>query len=439
MSHVALVAMSGFRVREREMIALGMALPGLAARAGAVGALPALGLLTIAAHTPDHWTQSYHEIDWVADGAVDGAADAIAAEHPTIAAISALSASIDEAYSLSDRLRQRGILTVMGGLHVSMCPDEALRHADIVVIGDGEPVWAQLLDDVERRCPKRIYTSSAPFDLGESRVPRFDLLGGRERPRYTLQTARGCPLSCDFCGASRLLGPFREKPVEVIERELRQLGSSGRRLTIELADDNTLAGRRDPAPLLSAFARSGVRWFTEMDWRIGERPELLKMLAAAGCVQVLVGFESLVHAHEGMGAKRAKLARMVDACLAIQDEGVAVIGCFIVGSDGETLESMAELGEFLVDVPLCDVQITMLTPFPGTALHRRFASEGRLLDRGWSAYTLFDATFVPERLSVEELEQGFRNVVAMAHAPGPASTRLARRQDVWRRRGDMEA
>ncbi len=153
-------------------------------------------------------------------------------------------------------------------------------------------------------------------------------------------------------------------------------------------------GRRAVRPLLVALAGSGVRYFTEVDWRIGERPDVLEGLAASGCVQVLVGLESLELRHGGMGAKGAPLARMIDAVEAIQAAGVAVVGCFIVGADGETEASLDRLGVFLESAPLADIQLTLQTPFPGTALHRRLRDEGRLIeDRGWSHYTLFDVTY----------------------------------------------
>ena len=237
-----------------------------------------------------------------------------------------------------------------------------------------------------------------------------------------------------------MLGAFREKPASRVAAELAEVVRvQGRRPTLELADDNTFAGRRGAGELLGVLAASGARYFTEVDWRVGERPEVVRDLAASGCVQVLVGFESLVREHTGMGGKKAGYDRMLDACLAIQAAGVAVIGCFIVGSDGETAESMADLGGRLAESPLADVQVTMLTAFPGTPLRERLKREGRLIpDRGWSSCTLFDATFVPDRMTVRELERGFRNVVAMAHGQGPAARRASVRRSVWGARyGEM--
>lgn len=447
MPSVSFIAMHGFRVREPEMLALGMRLPGLVDRAGALAGLPALGLLTLAGMTPADWGVSYRQAPGVERGSrFDDAGEpvgamaelvaAVLAERPTLAAISALTASIEDAYRLCRVLRREGVCTVLGGLHVSACPEEATAHADAVVVGDGEASWPAVLDDTTQGRLRGVYRPAAAFDLGRSPGPRFDLAGDAPRPRYTIQTQRGCPLACDFCGASRLLGPFREKPAALIAAELAQVRRAHRgRPIIELADDNTFAGRRNPAELLGVLAASGARYFTEVDWRVGERPDVLRDLASSGCVQVLVGLESVRAVHGGMGGKRAGFDRVLDACLAIQQAGVAVIGCFMVGSDDETLGSMAELGGLLSEIPLADVQVTMLTAFPGTELRRRLENEGRLLpDRGWSACTLFDATFVPRSMSVDELERGFRQVVAMAHGPGPTAARAATRRDIWSRR-----
>lgn len=429
MPHLALVTLAGYRVREPELLELGMTLPGLERRAGAIGALPALGLLTLAGLTPDAWEVSYHDAPRVDDALVQR----LVARGPALVAISALTASIGEAYELSARLRAEGVRVILGGLHVTACPDEAEDHADAIVVGDGEPVWRRVLDDAraDRLLPR--YRAERPFDLADAPVPRFDLLGADRPSRFTVQTARGCPLACEFCGASRLLGGFREKPAPVLRQELRAIAACAPNPLIELADDNTFAGSRDPADLFDALHDIGARYFTEADWRIGEQPELLAGLAASGCVQVLVGLESMVHRHRGMGAKDASLARVTDAIDAIQAAGVAVNGCFIVGSDGEDEASIDRLGDLLASSPLAEVQLTILTPFPGTALHRRLAATGRLLpDRDWSHYTLFDVTYRPDRMTVGALEGAFRALVRRVFDETSTRRRQAIRRSIWR-------
>jgi radical SAM superfamily enzyme YgiQ (UPF0313 family) len=413
------------------MLELGMTLPGLHARAGAIARLPALGLLTLAGLNPLEWTSSYHESG---GSDADLLAEQIIEIQPDLVAVSALTASVDEAYRFSRLVRRAGLPVALGGLHATACPREAGQYVDAVVIGDGEPSWLALLADAQRGEIQPVYQAARPFNLADAPVPRFDLVGAGTRPRFTVQTQRGCPLACDFCAASRLLGPWREKPAEKVAAELRAIQAIEPRAVVELADDNTFAGRRTVAPLLDALANSGVRYFTEVDWRIGERPEILKGLASSGCVQVLIGMESLELHHGGMGPKESSPARMVDAVEAIQATGVAVAGCFIVGADGETEASLERLGSFLESAPLADVQLTLQTPFPGTALYHRLRSEGRLLeDRGWSHYTLFDVTYRPDTMSIEALESRFRALVRRVFSAEPVRRRAAFRRDVWAR------
>jgi radical SAM superfamily enzyme YgiQ (UPF0313 family) len=433
--HVAFVPFTGFRVRDEEMRDLGMAMPGLKERAGAIGQLPALGVLTLAGMTPPSWSVSLHEsgksdLEELAERVLEG--------RPDLVAVSALTASVEEAYRFNGLVRRAGVPVLLGGLHATACPDEARRFVDAVVVGDGESSWPVVMQDAERRALRPVYRADRPFDLRQAPMPRFDLLGNGARPRFTLQTQRGCPMACDFCGASRMLGPWREKPAAKVAEELAAIRAIEPRPVVELADDNTFAGRREVEPLLEALAGSGVRSFTEVDWRVGERPEILERLAASGCVQVLIGLESLEIRHAGMGPKAAPMARMMEAVAAIQEAGVAVIGCFVVGADGETEGSLDRLGAFLESAPLADVQLTLQTPFPGTALYDRLRKHGRLLpDRGWSSYTLFDVTYRPDAMSVEALEMGFRGLVRRVFSAEPAKRRRAIRRAVWARHPGM--
>src|SRR5713101_248226 len=214
--HVSYVSFVGLRIREQELLALGVSLPGLGSRMAAVAELPALGLLTLAAMAPSGWTCSYHEVDRWEEKIVDQ----IAEEHPCLVAVSALTASIKEAYNFCDAVRGRGISTAIGGLHVTVCPEEAATHADAVVVGDGESVWNRLLQDAYNGSARGIYRADRPFDLNYSKPPRFDLAATAPRSRFTLQTQRGCPFACEFCAASRLLGGFREKHEHLVRDEL---------------------------------------------------------------------------------------------------------------------------------------------------------------------------------------------------------------------------
>ncbi len=429
MPHVTFVPLVGFRVREAEMLELGMSLPGLHDRARAIGQLPALGLLTLAGMLPHDWTCDYLPLDTIDQSAVDR----ILSGHPDLVAISALTASVLDAYRLSEKLRATGVRTVIGGLHATAMPDEAARFCDAVVVGPAEPVWREVLSDARAGQLRTVYDArKRPAPIAWT-MPRFDLLNG-DMARYTLQTQRGCPLACDFCAASRLLGGFVEKPAARFDEELQAIARLSPRPVIELADDNTFAGSRSPDELFEVLERSGARYFTEADWRIGERPEVLAGLARSGCLQVLMGVESLVFRYPGMGQKQAELDRVLAAVERIQAAGVAVNGCFILGADGETRTSIDRLVDFLLTSPFADIQITLQTPFPGTQLRRRLAEQGRLLnDRDWSHYTLFDVTYRPDRMPVEELEQAFRDVLRAVFSDAASQRRDRIRREVWRK------
>jgi radical SAM superfamily enzyme YgiQ (UPF0313 family) len=394
-----------------------------------VGQLPSLGLLTLAGHLTEEWTCSYHE----ATGDDDLLVQSIVQERPRLVAMSALTASVEHAYRVAARLRRENIITVLGGLHASACPGEAERHVDVVCAGEGELVWPDVLRDaIADRLRSRYNAVRLETEL-PWKLPRFDLVGDQPRPRWTLQTQRGCPLACEFCAASRTISRFREKPLDLLRAELTAISERTPKPIIELADDNTFAGTRDPEPLLAALAATGARYFTEVDWRIGQRPQLLGHLAASGCVQVLVGIESLVFRYPGMGAKQAELSRIMDAVDRIQGAGIAVNGCFIVGGDGETQSSIDRLIEFVRSTRLADVQLTLSTPFPGTPLRSRLARAGRMLsDRDWSHYTLFDVTFEPDMMSVAELERSYRQALAAVYDATEARRRTRIRHDVWR-------
>ena len=184
--------------------------------------------------------------------------------------------------------------------------------------------------------------------------------------------------------------------------------------------------------LLDVLQDSGVRYFTESDWRVGEHAGVVGRLAASGCMQILMGIESLVFRYPGMGQKEAELARIMEAVCVIQQEGVAVNGCYIVGADGETQASLDRLVEFILESPLADVQVTLQTPFPGTALQHQLQRKGRLLThRGWPYYTLFDVTYQPDFMSVEQLEQGFRDVLRGVFSAAASAKRESLRRRIW--------
>lgn len=404
---IALIAMSGVRAFKPELNALGMTLPGFVERGRIVAAMPSLSLLTLAGMTPDRFEVSYHEIaDIRAMGDLPPC---------DLAAIGTFTAQVKDAYEIARRYRERGVQTVIGGLHATALPREALTHVDAVVVGEGELAWPRILADAEAGTLGGIYRANGQeFDLAESPMPRFDLLDPAAYNRITVQTARGCPWKCEFCASSILLTPrYKTKPVARTIAEIRAIKQLWPRPFIEFADDNSFVDKKHAKRLLREVAAEGIRWFTETDIAVAEDDELLDLMRESGCAQVLIGLESPTAAgldgvEQRRNWKRGKFAGYKEAVARIQDHGIAVNGCFVLGLDGGTTADFAAVRRFVEESGLYEVQITVVTAFPGTPLYRRLLAENRLLDpTAWEKCTVFDVNVKPKQMSVEELEEGF--------------------------------
>lgn len=427
---LGLIAMSGVRAHNEELTQLGLTLPGFVERNKIIASLPSLGLLTLAGLTPDTVELEYVEIDDIADvDELPGNYDAVA--------ISSFSAQIKEAYTLADRFRADGVIVILGGLHVTARPDEALHHADCIVIGEGEPVWPQLVSDLMRRKLCHVYDArGTPFNLGSSPMPRFELLDIERYNRLTVQTQRGCPFNCEFCAASIRLSPiYRVKPVDRVVAEIRRIKEIWPRPFIEFADDNSFVNRKHAKKLLRALIPENIRWFTESDISLSRDSELLGLLRDSGCEQVLIGLESTtvagLHGVEQTSNWKAKqLDNYMSAIDKIQSYGISVNGCFVLGLDGTGPESFEQIRDFVMASGLYEVQITILTAFPGTPLYDRLKREGRLLDESaWELCTLFDVNYRPEGMTVSELQEKF---VWLAKELYSAEATRARRKGFFR-------
>ena len=405
-ARIGLIAVSGVRVYNERLIRLGVTLPGFVERARVIASMPSLGLLTLAAVTPDEYDVTYLETPEFDPAALEQ-------QGFDMVGISSFTAKADVMYAIADFYRARGTTVVLGGLHATLVPEEAAEHAEAVVAGEGEVLWPRVLTDWKRGRLDRIYRNRSfrDVDLGRVPVPRYDLLDLDRYNRIPLQTARGCPLDCEFCAASKVFGGYKRKPVEGIVKELAAIKRLFGQPFLELADDNTFVDKRWSRDLVRALAAAEVHWFTETDVSVADDPELLDLLAASGCRQVLIGFESPnaeslrgLEVHDWKARRHDRYRQAIDE---IQRRGITVNGCFIVGLDNDTPEIFPTIERFVKDSGLMEVQVTVLTPFPGTALYRRLRAEGRLLrERYWERCTLFDVNFVPRRMSVEDLEQG---------------------------------
>jgi radical SAM superfamily enzyme YgiQ (UPF0313 family) len=423
-----LIAMSGVRVYNKKLMQLGLTLPGFVDRSKVIASLPSLGLLTIAAHSPENWQIIYKELDEISETAITD----ILNEKPDLIAFSSLTARINETYDLADKFRQAGIKVVIGGLHVSALPDEAIPHSDSIIQGEGEIIWGELLEDIENGNLKPLYSSLSSkkysYHFNSDKIPKYELLDITKYNRLTLQTTRGCPLHCMFCAASRTISSYKKKPIGQVERELNKIFEVWKRPFIELADDNTFVDKKWSKDLLNLFAKNKMKWFTETDISIAKDDKLLELLAKSNCAQVLIGFEtSQASGLKGIDRNNWKMRQFdsyIKSIEKIQSYGISVNGCFILGFDSDTKETFRHTEKFIKDSNLSEVQITLLTPFPGTDLYRQLINEKRLLqEKDWDRCTLFDVTFMPKNFTVTELENSFQELMSNVYAKNTVEQR----------------
>ncbi len=410
---IAFVAMSGIRVCDAELLRLGLTLPGFVERSKVIASLPSLGLLTLAGMTPEH-----HELHYLEMPEIPADRESICCDFDLVT-ISSFTAQMPEAYELARFYREHGVPVVLGGLHATALPEEAKQHCDAVVIGEGESCWADVVSDAERGSLKPFYGSRAgDFDLASAPIPAYHLLDISRYNRLTVQTSRGCPHRCDFCASSVLISPkYKQKPAQNVLAEIDAIRALWDHPFVEFADDNTFVDKRYWKSLLPPLKERKVRWFTETDISVAGDSELLTLMRDAGCAQILVGLESPGEA--GLGGlelttdwKRKQWQRYRESIREIQSHGISVNGCFIIGLDAHGPEIFDEVLRFVDESGLHEVQVTIRTPFPGTPLYERMEREGRLLDPGaWNRCTLFDVTFRPEKMTLDELNQGFRKLV----------------------------
>jgi radical SAM superfamily enzyme YgiQ (UPF0313 family) len=408
---IVLVAMSGIRCCNEELLRLGLTLPGFVERSKTIASLPSLGLLTLAGMTPPEHEVEYVEVpDLSRAGAIPEDADLVA--------VSSYSAQIGEAYDLGDRLVAQGVPVVMGGPHVSALPGEAQPHCSAVVVGEGELCWERVLRDCSAGRLQSVYGSlEDEFDLAGAPLPAFELLEISNYNRLTVQTSRGCPHRCEFCASSVLFSKrYKQKPVERVLAEIRRILEIWERPFLEFADDNALVHRAYWKELLGEIKGERIRWFAETDLSVAEDGELLDLMRESGCAQVLIGLESPVES--GLSGlelnsdwKHKRWPRYREAIRRIQSHGITVNGCFVLGLDGHTTEIFDQVMEFVRDTQLYEVQITLLTAFPGTPLHDRLQREGRIIQPGrWDMCTLFDINYRPRDMSPEDLDEGFKRL-----------------------------
>lgn len=318
--------------------------------------------------------------------------------------ISAITGTAPRSYELAAGFRQRGIPVVLGGVHPTLLPDEAARHADAVVVGYAEQTWPQLLRDfVAGRMADR-YVQAPDFSLAGTPPPRRDLLpSGRYTTQHTIEATRGCIHQCEFCVVPTAWGRPIQRPIAEVIADIKAMGA--RRLVF--LDLNLIADLTYAKALFSALAELRITWAGLATTLIAHDEELLDLAARAGCRGLLIGLESASPAV--LRATRKGFNDRLDyreLTRRLHDRKIALMGCFVFGFDHDDQHTFAQTVELVQEARIDLPRYAIQTPFPATPLYRRLEAEGRILTTDWSLYDGQHVVYQPARLSPAELLQG---------------------------------
>jgi radical SAM superfamily enzyme YgiQ (UPF0313 family) len=373
-----------------------------------------LNLPLLAALTPPEHTAEIVDEAFSPDDSVSIDADLVG--------ITVMTDLARRAYHIADAYRKQGVKVVMGGIHPTVLPSEALQHADAVVVGEGERVWPQLLSDAMSGRLKKVYPATQFTELGGMPRPRWDLYPAPLSRGYTpipfsVETSRGCPYDCEFCSVGTVAGrQCRLRPTTEVITGIEAIESP----YLFFVDDTLALNRLRAKEIFRAMAPLRRRWAGQGGVALAEDVELLKLMKRSGCVGLLIGFESVQKQTES-DMKKIKNLKIdfQEAMRRFHGEGLTVLGAFIFGFDHEDKDVFAQTFDFIMKCRLDCLELRILTPFPGTRLYARLLSEGRLFAPHWWLRCCPPDTllFRPKGMNPEELLEGFARLNREVYAP----------------------
>ena len=319
--------------------------------------------------------------------------------------ISAMTCFVKRGYEIADAFRERGVPVVMGGVHPSVMPQEALRHSDAVVIGEVELVISKLLDDLERGEVRGPYKSDRLHPMENMPTPRYDLI---KKHRYVnstfVQTSRGCHQGCTFCAEPLMNGlKFRYRPVDEVMREVDNCGSR----TISINDADFFGTPERPKQVMRALKGRGVHWQAGVTSKLAQDDRMLELAAESGCTLLSIGFESIsrktlesVHKHVNRPETFAALVEKVHSY------GIMLFGLFMFGFDGDDPSVFEETARFNIGANYDACAYSVLTPYPGTLTWYEMKKANRIVSFDWSKYDQGNVVYRPAGMSGDELRLG---------------------------------
>ncbi|MCP4395843.1 MAG: B12-binding domain-containing radical SAM protein [bacterium] len=390
-----------------------------------LGVMP-LALPTLAALTPPEFDvriidENIEDIDFNAP--VD------------IVGITFLTSYARQGYELADRFRDAGVHVALGGVHVTMCVDEALQHADTLFVGEADDTWEAFLNDFKRGSPKRMYKPEKRPDLKRLVIPRWDLVKNEYYRSNLIQTSRGCYYDCDFCSVPKYSGPLRNKPVENVIKEIKATKNYGRVPGIHyvyFADEDVICNKRYAKKLFRAMIPLKVRWVSQVSINIAMDDELLDLAARSGCEAVFIGFESIVQENlDSVGKGRLnKVQYFKEAIDKVHRKGIVVFGFIMFRFDEDDASIFQKTVDFITESPIALPIINILGPLPGTRFYDRMKAEGRLIKADWERFDARNVLITPKKMSADTLQKGVNWSLRKLYSADAVLDRINRLWDI---------
>ena len=337
--------------------------------------------------------------------------------------ITAITGTAPRAYEISARLRQRGIPVVLGGVHPTLMPEEAMQHADSTVVGYAEESWPQLLRDFLAGQMACRYDQSPHLRLDNLPFPQRRLYNSSlVNVAHTIEATRGCIFQCEFCVVPAAWGRPLQKPVSYVVADIRQMKAK----RVIFLDLNLIADVQYAKELFTAIIPLNIRWGGLATTTIAWDDELLDLAARSGCRGLLIGFESLNPASLRETRKGFNMRRDYhEVVRKIRDRGIALMGCFVFGFDHDTLDTFDQTVDFVMDSHMDLPRYAIAVPFPGTALYKKLKAQGRITTENWALYDGQHVVFEPRNMTAAELLEHTRRAWKKTYSYSSICRRLA--------------
>jgi len=369
--------------------------------------IPPLSLATVAAMTPDK-----HEVT-----IVDENVEKINYDNYDLVALTCMTAYAPRVYNISKKFMRMKVPTIIGGIHPTMRPEEAMKNATSVVIGETESSWNKIIEDVQNNKLARTYHHSRT-DLSAQPLPRRDLFKNNKYIFQPISTTRGCPFDCHFCSVTQFNGgAYRFRPISEVDKEISQIKSR----YLHLNDDNIVgSGKRATARAVKLFRmlrEHDKLWAGQASINIASDDKILSELSNSGCRSLLLGIESfnpavLREMNKGVNL-RYDIKGIRKQIKKIHDYGISVNAGIIFGNDHDTANVFDDTLNLISEVEFDRVMPNILTPYPGTQLFEKLSNDKRIIfenyPKDWRLYNTRNVVFQPQKMKVRELEEGVMN------------------------------